>query len=227
MWLLGLTGSIGMGKSTAGRMLRRMGCALHDADAAVHRLYARGGAAVAPIGRAFPGVVDNGAVDRVKLSTLVVGRPEALRRLERIVHPLVRRETDRFLRRCATRRQQVAVLEVPLLFEGGGWRRVDEIIVVSAPEAIQRRRVLARPGMSAAKLQAILARQLPDRVKRRRADYVVPTGMGRWHSWKQLFRIVQSVKGKTGSVWPPRGGVSQLRRSGGVDGIGQRRAKGS
>ncbi|WP_119679802.1 dephospho-CoA kinase [Indioceanicola profundi] len=207
MIVLGLTGSIGMGKSTAAGMLRRLGCPVHDSDAVVHRLYARGGAAVPLIAAAFPGTVKNGAVDRVALSAAVMNDPQAFHRLEHIVHPLVRGEEQRFLRRCAMRRVPVAVLDIPLLFESGGRARVDRVAVVSAPAFIQRARVLARPGMTEAKFRAILARQMPDVEKRRRADYVVPTGLGRRKTLLALRRIVTMLKGRRGRVWPPRGHV--------------------
>lgn len=205
MIVLGLTGSIGMGKSTAAAMLRRLGCPVHDSDAAVHRLYARGGAAVPVVAALFPDAVRNGAVDRAALSAQVVGRPEALRRLEAAVHPLVRADADRFLRRAARRRVKVAVLDIPLLFESRGENRVDRIAVVSAPPSVQRARVLARPGMGPAKLAAILALQMPDREKRRRADFVVPTGLGRRHTLIALTRIVKMLGMERGRIWPPRG----------------------
>ncbi|HYE52946.1 MAG TPA: dephospho-CoA kinase [Azospirillaceae bacterium] len=196
MIVLGLTGSIGMGKSTAARMLRRLGCPVHDADAAVHRLYAPGGAAVGPIGAVFPEAVVDGGVDRTALSRLVVGKPDALRRLEEIVHPLVRRETDGFLERARASGARVAVLDIPLLYETGGEGRVDKVLVVSAPAEVQRARVLARPGMDAAKLDAILARQVPDAEKRRRADFVVETGLGRRHTLRHLAAIVRMLAGQ-------------------------------
>ncbi|ACJ00174.1 dephospho-CoA kinase [Rhodospirillum centenum] len=205
MIVLGLTGSIGMGKSTAAAMLRRLGCPVHDSDAAVHRLYARGGAAVPVVAALFPDAVRNGAVDRAALSAHVVGRPEALRRLEAAVHPLVRADADRFLRRAARRKARVAVLDIPLLFESRGEGRVDRIAVVSAPASVQRARVLARPGMTPAKLAAILALQMPDREKRRRADFVVPTGLGRRHTLIALTRIVRVLGMERGRIWPPRG----------------------
>lgn len=216
MIVLGLTGSIGMGKSTAAAMLRRLGCPVHDADAAVHRLYARGGAAVAAVERAFPGVVRDGAVDRAALSARVVGDPAALRRLEAIVHPLVLADSRRFLRAAAKRRAQVAVMDIPLLFEGTGRSRVDRVAVVSAPGFVQRARVLPRPGMTEAKFKAILARQMPDRTKRRLADFVVPTGLGRRYSLNCLTRIVKMLGSKRGRVWPPqgyRGGLGPCARS--------------
>ncbi|WP_114395471.1 dephospho-CoA kinase [Oleisolibacter albus] len=203
MIVLGLTGSIGMGKSTAASMLRRLGCPVHDADAAVHRLYARGGAAVPRIAALFPEAIRDGAVDRARLSALILGDPAALKRLEAVVHPLVRKAADDFLRRSARRGVAVAVLDIPLLFETGGQDRVDRVVVVSAPAFVQRRRVLARPGMTADKLALILARQMPDREKRRRADFVVPTGLGRRYSLQCLAAIVRLLRSQRGRVWPP------------------------
>ncbi|EWY40577.1 dephospho-CoA kinase [Skermanella stibiiresistens SB22] len=209
MLVLGLTGSIGMGKSTAARMLRRLGVPVHDSDATVHRLLARGGAAVPRIDREFPGVVRDGAVDRQALGAVVFRDTPALRRLEAILHPLVKRSQRRFLGRCAARRDPVAVLDIPLLFETGGERRVDAVIVVSAPAAIQRARVLARPGMTSDKLAGILKRQTPDREKRRRADFVVETGLGRARTLRALARVVRLTRGRLAKghasrVWPPR-----------------------
>jgi dephospho-CoA kinase len=201
--VLGLTGSIGMGKSTAAAMLKRLGCPVHDADAAVHRLYARGGAGVAPIEAAFPGVVRDGAVDRMALGARVLGDDAAMRRLEHLVHPLVRAQTRRFLAGAAHRRAAIAVLDIPLLFESRARATVDAVAVVSAPFFVQRRRVLARPGMTEAKFHAILARQLPDPEKRRRADFVIPTGLGRYHTLMHLKKIVKILAGRRGRVWPP------------------------
>lgn len=211
MVVLGLTGSIGMGKSTAARMLRALRVPVHDSDAAVHRLLGRGGDAVGPIAQAFPGVVRDGAVDRQALGARVFGDPPALKRLEAIVHPLVRRSQQRFLARCARRKVPLAVLDIPLLFESGNERRVDAIAVVSAPAFVQRARVLARPGMTPGKLAQILARQMPDREKRRRADFVVPTGLGRAPTRAALERLVAGLKPREGRVWPPRG-YAPIRR---------------
>jgi dephospho-CoA kinase len=161
MKVLGLTGSIGMGKTTAANMLRRLGVPVHDSDAAVHRLLGRGGAAVPLIAREFPGSVREGAVDRAALGAIVFRDTTALRRLEAILHPLVQRSQRRFLASCASRRIPVAVLDIPLLYETGGERRVDAVIVVTAPPATQRARVLARPGMTREKLEGILTRQMP------------------------------------------------------------------
>ncbi len=204
MMVLGLTGSIGMGKSTAARMLRRMGVAVCDSDAVVHRLTARGGGAVPAIEAAFPGVVRDGAVDRRALGARVFGDPQALRRLEAILHPMVWREQRRFLRRMAARGERVVVFDIPLLFETGAERRVDEVIVVTAPPAVQRARVLARPGMTEQMFARILARQTPDREKRRRADHVVQTGLGRRESLRALGEIIAQAKRKRGRIWPPR-----------------------
>lgn len=204
MIILGLTGSIGMGKSTAAAMLRRLGYPVHDADAAVHRLYARGGAAVPRIAALFPQAIRDGAVDRAALSAAVLGKPAALRRLEAAVHPLTRADADAFLKRCARRRLPLVVMDIPLLYETGGERRVDAVAVVSAPGFVQRTRVLARPGMVPAKLASILSRQVPDRVKRRRADFVVPTGLGRRLTLLRLAGIVATLKRRQGRVWSPR-----------------------
>ncbi|MFV3127350.1 dephospho-CoA kinase [Niveispirillum sp. KHB5.9] len=203
MIILGLTGSIGMGKSTAATMLRRLGVPVHDADACVHRLYARGGKAVAKVQALFPDAVRDGAVDRTALSAAVLGKPAALKRLEAAVHPLTRADAHDFLKRCARRHVPVAVMDIPLLYETKGERRVDAVIVVSAPAYLQRQRVLARPGMNPAKLANILARQVPDAVKRRRADFVVPTGAGRRLTLIHLRRIVAAMKGRKAKAWSP------------------------
>ncbi len=178
MIILGLTGSIGMGKSTAAGQLRRLGVPVHDADAAVHRLLAKRGAAVEAVERAFPGVVVRGAVDRGRLGTRVFGDTAALARLEAILHPLVRRQERQFLERARRRRLRVVGLDIPLLLETGPGRRVDAVAVVTCPDFLQAQRVLARPGMTPGKLAAIRQRQMPDREKRRRADFIVPTGSG-------------------------------------------------
>lgn len=174
MIVLGLTGSIGMGKSTAAKMFEEAGVPVHDSDAAVHRLYT--GKAVPLIEVAFPGVTRDGAVDRALLGQRVLGDPAALKRLEGIVHPLVRADADAFLAHNREAKAPLAVLDIPLLFETGGRGRVDKVVVVSAPPEIQRRRVLARPGMTAQKFDQILARQVPDAEKRRLADFVIDTG---------------------------------------------------
>src|SRR3954469_11817723 len=178
MVIVGLTGSIGMGKSTAAKMLRQMGVPVYDADAAVHALQAPGGAALPPIEAAFPGVVKKGVLDRQALGARVFGNKAALRQLEAIVHPLVAQRQRAFLKRAALKRAKLVVLDIPLLFEGLGERRVDATLVVSAPAFLQRRRVMVRPGMTAERLDGILRQQVPDAEKRRKASLVIPTGLG-------------------------------------------------
>jgi len=176
MFILGLTGSIGMGKSTTAAFFAAEGVPVHDADAAVHRLYE--GEAVAPIEAAFPGTTANGKVDRAKLAARVLGDEAARKRLEAIVHPLVRASETRFLAAARIRGAPVVVLDIPLLYETGGETRVDAVVVVSAPPEVQRARVLARPGMTPERFEQLLAAQVPDAEKRRRADFVVDTGDG-------------------------------------------------
>ena len=176
MFILGLTGSIGMGKSTTAAFFAAEGVPVHDADAAVHRLYE--GEAVAPIEAAFPGTTANGKVDRAKLAARVLGDEAARKRLEAIVHPLVRASETRFLAAARIRGAPVVVLDIPLLYETGGEKRVDAVVVVSAPPEVQRARVLARPGMTPERFEQLLAAQVPDAEKRRRADFVVDTGDG-------------------------------------------------
>jgi dephospho-CoA kinase len=200
MIVLGLTGSIGMGKSTAAAMLRRLGVPVHDADAAVHRLLGPGGAAVARVAAAFPGsgIVDAATgrmrIDRAALGRLVFADPEALRRLEAILHPLVRQDERRFRRRMASSHCPLVVLDIPLLFESGGDRRCDATLVVTAPRRVQRARVMARPGMTEERFAAILAKQLPDAEKRRRADFVVQTGQSRNLTLRRLAEIVRLLR---------------------------------
>jgi dephospho-CoA kinase len=172
-FLLGLTGSIGMGKSTAAGMFRDLGHPVWDADAAVHALYAPGGAAVAPVAAAFPGVVQGGAVDRVALKARLAAEPAGFARLEAIVHPLVAQDRAGFIARHAG--APIIVLDVPLLYENAMQGQMDGVAVVSAPPEVQRARVLARPGMDAAGLALILSRQMPDAEKRARADWVIPS----------------------------------------------------
>lgn len=176
MVVLGLTGSLGMGKSTTAGFFAEAGAPVHDADAAVHRLYA--GEAAALIEAAFPGTTGAAGVDRHKLGERVLGDPEAMRRLEAIVHPLVRREERQFLDAAEAAGAAVAVLDIPLLFETGAERRVDAVVVVTAPPQVQRARAFERPGMTAEKFLSLVARQLPDAEKRRRADFVVDTAQG-------------------------------------------------
>ncbi len=190
MNILGLTGSIGMGKSTAAAMLRRLGVPVHDADAVVHCLFARGGAAVAGVAAAFPGVIQDSRVDRVALGRRVFGDPAALARLEAIVHPLVRAAERRFLQIHRRRGTPLVVLDIPLLFETGGERRVDRVVVVSCPGFLQAQRVLKRPGMTPERFAVIRAKQMPDAEKRKRADFVVPTGCGRRETLRRLRAVV-------------------------------------
>ena len=205
MKILGLTGSIGMGKSTAAAMLRRMGWPVHDADATVHRLMGKGGKAVAAIEAAFPGVAPQGMVSRPELGRRVFGDVAALRRLEAIIHPLVRAEELAFLRRHARRRTALVVLDIPLLFETGGAARCDKVVTLSCPAFLQAQRVLARPGMGMDRLRAILAQQMADGQKRKRADFVVFSGCGKALTWRTLRRVAAQVLKQSGpGVWPPR-----------------------
>lgn len=193
MILLGLTGSIGMGKSATAQMFREAGAPVYDADAAVHALYAKGGAAVPRIAEAFPSAVKDGAVDRAALSGLVLNDPEALKGLESIVHPLVRAAQIAFLQQHRDAGAPLVVLDIPLLFEGGGERFLDAVAVVTAPAAVQRARVLARPGMSEEKLDAILAKQMPDAEKRRRADFIINTGLGFEEARAQVRAVLDAL----------------------------------
>jgi dephospho-CoA kinase len=194
MIVVGLTGSIGMGKTETGRMFERLGVPVFDADKAVHQLYGSDGAAVAAIEAAFPGVVVDGAVDRAALAARVLGDEAAVRRLEAIVHPLVQEMRTRFLETAREEGRDMVVVDIPLLFETGGETRVDRTVVVSAPPAVQRQRVLARPGMTEEKFQAILARQMPDEEKRKRADFIVDSSVGLNHAFAQVERIVASLR---------------------------------
>jgi dephospho-CoA kinase len=195
MIVLGLTGSIGMGKSTAAGMLRRLGVPLFDADAAVHRLLGPGGKAVAAVENLFPGVRDDaGAIDRHRLGTRVFGDPAALRRLETVLHPMVRQAETRFVRQARAHGESLVVLDIPLLYETGAPERCDYVLVVSAPARVQRERVMRRPGMTESRFAGILRAQMPDREKRRRADFVVPTGLGRGSTFRRLRRIVAGLR---------------------------------
>jgi dephospho-CoA kinase len=192
MLILGLTGSIGMGKSATARLFAKAGVPVHEADVAVHRLYEEREAAEL-IEQAFPGSTTDGKVDRQKLTPMVIEDPDAFARLEMIVHPLVRASTARFLAEAAARNARVAVLDIPLLFETHGEGRVDAIVVVSAPADVQRERVLSRPNMTAAKLDAILAKQMPDEEKRRRAHFVVDTSRSFDSARAQVHGILRAV----------------------------------
>jgi dephospho-CoA kinase len=191
MFILGLTGSIGMGKSTTAKMFAEEGVPVHDADAAVHRLYE--GEAVAPIESAFPGTTAGGKVNREKLGQRVLGDELAMKRLEHIVHPLVRQAEERFLNEAQEKGAKVALLDIPLLYETAGDKRCDAVVVVSAPADIQRVRAFERPGMSDDKFAAILAKQTPDTEKRRRADFVVDTSKGLEPARAQVRDILQAI----------------------------------
>ncbi len=203
MLILGLTGSIGMGKSTAAGALRRLGVPVHDADAAIHRLIGKGGAAVAAVERAFPGATRDGAVDRKRLGDFVFADPSARKRLEAILHPLARAGQRRFLMAAARRREPMVVLDVPLLYETGGDRRCDAVLVVSAPRAIQEQRVMQRPGMTREKLAGILRTQMPDAEKRRRADVVIQTGLDRRAALRQMRAALVAAKRISPRRWRP------------------------
>jgi dephospho-CoA kinase len=211
MFVLGLTGSIAMGKSTAGQTFRAFGVPVFDADAAVHRLLGSGGAAVGPVGEAFSDCRKGAAIDRRELGRRAFGEPDALARLEAILHPLVRAAERRFLASSAAAGRPLAVLDIPLLFETGGERLVDAVAVVSAPEFLQTQRVLRRLGMSGDRLAAIRARQLADTEKRRCADFVIHTGLSRRHATRAIGRIIDAVRGRPGRVWPGRWGRSSRR----------------
>lgn len=194
MILIGLTGSIGMGKSTTTAMFADLGAVIWNADDAVHRLYARGGAAVEPVGAAFPGVIVDGAVDRVRLADALGRDDTAFRRLEAIVHPLVAQGRSADLAAARAGGVELAVLDIPLLFETGGDAAVDAVVVVSADPVIQAERVLSRPGMTRERFEAILARQTPDAEKRARADFVIDTGRGLDAARAQVAAVVAAVR---------------------------------
>jgi dephospho-CoA kinase len=203
MLIVGLTGSIGMGKSETAKMFARHGIPVCDSDATVHALYDKGGLAVGPVGAAFPGVVVDGRVDRERLSREVVGKPEAIKKLEMIVHPLVGQAQRDFLDRAQAAGAKMVVLDIPLLFETGGEARVDVTVVVSAPADVQRKRVLERPGMTAEKLDAILLKQMPDAQKRAKADFVVDTSQGLAHADAQVVAIIEALKHRPAKIRAP------------------------
>ena len=194
MIVVGLTGSIGMGKSTASAMFRRLGVPVYDADAEVHKAFSRGGAAVPAIGGAFPDAIVDGAVDRTVLSRLAVDDPTVFETLEAIVHPIVRRIQEHLIRVMALHRTSLLVLDIPLLFETAGERRCDLVLVVSAPGYLQAQRVLARGGMTEEKFHAILARQTPDAVKRRSGDVVIPSNRGMAAEYRQIAGLVRAIR---------------------------------
>ena len=207
MRIVGLTGSIGMGKSTAANAFRRLGIPVHDADAEVHRLLRTDKALIAAIETAFPDVAGADGIDRKKLGARVFADASALRRLEQLVHPRVRQSETAFLRRMRGRRQPLVVLDIPLLFETSGDRRCDSTIVVAAPRSLQEQRVLSRPGMSRERLSAIRARQLDDGEKLKRADIVIPTGLDRRFALRILTRALAVLKEAT-----PRRGPGHVGR---------------
>ena len=198
MLIIGLTGSIGMGKSTVAKRFAANGLAVCDADAEVHKLYGPGGAAVSPIEAAFPGVTGPAGVERPKLAAALLADPSGFKRLEAIVHPLVFEAERNFLRAEVAREAPMAVLEIPLLLEGKAGPRVDVVVVVSAPPEIQRRRVLERPGMTPEKFEQILARQMPDAEKRARADFVVDTGVSISETEAEVDSIISELRARDG-----------------------------
>ncbi len=204
MLLVGLTGSIGMGKSETAKMFAALGVPVYDADAAVHALYDVGGAAVEPIGAAFPGVVVGGKIDRPALAARTLNDTPAIRKLEAIIHPLVGKAQMDFLHDAEARSASIVVLDVPLLFETGGETRVDAVVVVSAPAHIQRERVLARPGMTTEKFEAILRRQTEDAVKRAKAHYVIDTSLGLDHARERVAYVLEDLKRREATVWRQR-----------------------
>lgn len=199
MFILGLTGSIGMGKSVAANQFKANGVPVFDADQAVHDLYA--GAAVAPVGEAFPGVVDNGRINRTELSRVLLEQPHRFSELEAIVHPLVRKMQREFLAQHDQAGQRLVVLEIPLLFESGLDRVIDAVAVVSAPYAAQRERVLQREGMTSQKFEEILRRQMPDEEKRTKADFVVDTGGAIEQTQQQINTLVELLRARKGEAF--------------------------
>lgn len=195
MMVIGLTGSIGMGKSTAADMLRQMGVPVHDSDAAVHQALGPDGCAVAAVAAAFPAAYDakTNSIDRKKLAPLVFPDPTRKKQLEDIIHPVVRDMQQHFIREMQGKGVKIVALDIPLLYETGAEKRLDKVIVVSCPAFIQRRRVMSRPGMTEEKFQAILVSQMPDLEKRRRADYVAQTGLGRAYTYRVLKKIINEL----------------------------------
>ena len=192
-YVIGLTGGIGMGKSETAKLFAAEGVSVHDSDAAISRLYGKGGAAVEAIAKAFPGTVKDGAVDRAQLSARVVQDPAALARLEQLVHPLVQRDRAEFLSRATA---PIVLFDIPLLFEIGAEREMDAVVVASAPEGVRRARVLARPGMTVEKFESLKARQLDDTKKRQQAHYVVMTDKGLDHAREQVRMILADIRKK-------------------------------
>jgi dephospho-CoA kinase len=193
MLIIGLTGSIGMGKSTAARILQDLGFPIYSADDAVHNLLRKNGRAVAYVAKQFPQTLKRGSIDRKLLGQAVFGQPDKLRTLERIIHPLIRTAERSFLQQARANKHAAAILEIPLLFETGADQRCDITFCVTAPRATQHARVLARPNMSPERLNAILARQMPDTEKRKRADYIIPTGKGLEATATHLSKLLQGL----------------------------------
>jgi len=193
MKILGLTGSIGMGKSTAAAMFRTLGVPVHDADATTHELMAPNGLAFDPIAKAFPDVINNGRIDRQALGKIAFANPDVLKTLETILHPLVRAAENRFLATQRRLGRKLVVLDIPLLYETAGEKRCDHVAVVSAPGFIQRQRVLSREGMTETKFSAILSKQMPDIEKRKRADFIIPTGLGRAVTFQYIQGIIDQL----------------------------------
>jgi dephospho-CoA kinase len=212
-FILGLTGSIAMGKSTASRMFAAFGVPVFDADGAVHTLFVPGGAAVRPVLAAFPDCGSEAlGIDRKALGQAVFDDQIALKRLERIVHPLVRATQRGFLINQVAAHRPLAVMDIPLLYETGGDELMDAVAVVSAPAFLQAQRVLRRPGMSRQRLDAILERQMPDQEKRRRADFVISTGLGMRPSLTAIARIIDDVRDRPATAWPKKWAASRRRR---------------
>lgn len=203
MVILGLTGSIGMGKTTAAKAFKALGVPVHDADKTVHQLMAPGGAAVGAVLACFPEAEKDGAIDRQALGSIVYSDDSKLQQLENILHPQVRREEQAFLARAARRGEKLVVLDIPLLLETGGDRRCDGVVVVSAPAIIQKHRVMSRPGMTKKKFMKILSHQMDDADKRQIADFIVLTGLDRSHGLRQVKDIVKVAKSWRGRHWPP------------------------
>jgi dephospho-CoA kinase len=200
--ILGLTGSIGMGKTTTSDNFRKIGIPIHDADQAVHEMMSEGGEALAFISETFPASVRNGSIDRKVIAKEVFSDKKVLNKIEKFLHPLVRLREKAFLGRCARQGKKIVVLDIPLLFETGGEKRCDGVITVSAPKYIQFQRVMCRPDMTPERFKTILSRQVSDTEKRKRSDFVILTGLGRHFSLIQTKMIVKITKKWKGRNWP-------------------------
>ncbi len=200
MIIVGLTGSIAMGKTETAGMFKRLNVPVYSADDAVHELYAANGAAVKPIGNLYPDVIVNGEVSREKLSLKILENPDVISKIERIIHPLVRHKQNEFIENTRQNGEPLIVLDIPLLFETGGNELVDKVLVVSAPAEIQASRALARPGMTREKLELILSRQMPDEEKRAKADYIVETDKGLEHAFVQVRKLVDDLLEKNSNA---------------------------